>query len=241
MPLQRPEAVAINLEPKRISTQLRYRIWSYYNNNLDEKTITNNENDAIKLALEKVQEMSQHHLHPATESFDYDRDLHQACLKQSKALVVALLKYKQNNADENLTAYKEQLDDFNILVEFADHTNENNTYSRLLLVLGSILAIGYACAYPSLALSAVINTCITAAVFTAFASYGIIFLPLGMILGLSSMGGAIALSLGVGMVLNYFNPSQQGSKVLVAAMRELSTACEEQIPNPTPLIPSNDG
>jgi hypothetical protein len=234
MPLQTPQTVADRIQPvqpRKISNQVRYGIWKDYNNNLQRNSLAATTNPLINLALRKIQDMSKFHLDPDTLQFDYDRDLHQACLKQCEALVSAVSNYDTNRSNtEFQQKYQEELINLNTLAQFANHTNENNAYSRLLLILGSILAIGYACAYPSLALSSVVNAVITAGIFTAFASYGIIWLPLGMIMGLSFMGGAIALSLGVGMAMNYYNPSPQGSRELFLAMMELREACQETIP-----------
>ena len=225
------------------STNLPYKskkgIWANYRNMLFLNTAparTISLNSHIQAELKKVQEICAWHENPDIY-FDYDRDLYLACHEQCKRLASTAALYARDRDDQAMQQnYRNELENLDVLADFAKDINPGNTLSRLLLVLGSILAIGYACAFPVLAAPAVVNALYMAACLTLVSSFGILwvpFWPFWPTLGLTTMGNLIVVCLGIGTAINLLNPSPQGSEELVEAMKSLKDACLSHAPAPT--------
>lgn len=237
MPLKLPtELYAESISSKNLPYKSKKSIWANYNTALfsNQGPATLISNPQIQAKLTKVREICAWHEDPRNLYVDYDRDLYQACHKQCERLATTAALYVENSDHQEMQQnYLNELKNLDVLADFAKDINQYNTLSRLLLVLGSILAIGYACAFPVLAAPAVVNALVMAAFLTLLSPFGILWVPIGLTSGLTTMGTLIVVCLGIGTAMNLVNPSPQGSKELVEAMKSLKDTCLHHAPAPT--------
>lgn len=230
MPLDSSIAVAERLNPRQLSYKDIREIWGFYNKKISVNIKITPTDFELFDALKAVDDLCDWHFNNHYSYLDYDRDLYQACSKQCHIYVNSLCNHIDQPNESQLSIYLEERDNLNTLREFASKPNKNNhnTWSRLLLVLGSISAITYGCAYPALALQSLSQAFVFSALFYINFLLGIFFLP--FISGLTVLSAAILTCLGVGLFMNIQHPSPQSSQELEKAMSELVTICEKKLP-----------
>ncbi len=223
-----------------------YRLWSFYKDAVPASVRTRSHHEAINRSLDVIEGINAWHPEWLTNWIDFDLDLYTTCTRQSRALVHALNALQDNPNVHNRRTYIDARVNLEMLARLAERVNEEHALSQWLLIGSALAMVFVSFVFPAyfipaliaslflipIALLVVLQVVLTGSIDFWFDPS--LFSLVNLVI-LAAMCAGI-----VGLVMNVYNPSPQGSVQCSNAMDDLVRECEEQynavlLASPRPL------